>query len=121
MDFRFLTGSSVENLKEWGSANRQNLAAGAFLTLGFSLGLGLGLLLNYGQPAGIIIDRNVKTVPASALIPKGEDYAAAEAGSLRAGNFSASISGAAYYPAGCASAGIIKEENRFWFETKEKA
>ena len=111
MDFR----SSIEKLREWGSANRQVLAAGAFLAIGFMAGLGAGLLSGSGGPAPIIIDKNVKTM----VLRPSDGRSETESAAL--GNFVASINGQAYYPKDCAAAQRIKEENRIWFETAPEA
>ena len=52
--------SNYQYLKEWGINNRQNLTTGAFLALGFLIGLGIGLLVGTQKPSPIIIDKNVK-------------------------------------------------------------
>lgn len=89
------------------------------LVLIFFLGLGLGLLIRPNNPTPIIIDKNVKIgLPArEAKLSENSDKSFNFAG----GNFVASINGKAYYPKGCKSANVIKEENRIWFESAEDA
>lgn len=87
------------------------------LVLVFSIGLGMGLLFKNNNPSSIVIDKNMKiglpnrTGRASGSTPMNSQM----------GNFSASISGKAYYPKNCPAAGRIKEENRIWFNTKQEA
>ncbi|GEM_PF-1140474 len=119
MDFQ----SSIENLKDWGKENRQNLMLGVFLALGLLTGLGIGLLITSNTPMPIIIDRNAKiTVPETILkdMEAGKE-SIVKPSYMPGGNFIASISGKAYYPANCEAAKKIKEENRIWFNSAEEA
>ncbi|MDP2639032.1 MAG: hypothetical protein Q8P06_02585 [Candidatus Azambacteria bacterium] len=89
----------------------------ASVILVFLIGLGMGFLLKNTKPSQIIIDKNSKMgLPNQA----GQGSNSAQT-NLMMGNFSASISGKAYYPKNCPSANRIKEENRIWFNTKQEA
>lgn|SRR3989338_10448234 len=111
--------SNYQYLKEWGINNRQNLTTGAFLALGFLIGLGIGLLVGTQKPSPIIIDKNVKvSLPGRQMeFSKNPE----KTFNLLGGNFVASINGKAYYPKGCPSANVIKEENRVWFNSVQEA
>ena len=87
------------------------------LTLGFLIGLGIGLLISNNEPSQIIIDKNIKIG-----LPGSNSSQVTNANNYKIlGNFLASINGKAYYPKDCAAANRIKEENRIWFNTKEEA
>jgi len=88
----------------------------ASLILVFLIGLGIGLLINNGEPSQIIIDKNMKIgLPAQTGLSDNSQN------NKMLGNFLASINGKIYYPKDCAAANRIKEENRIWFNTKEEA
>ena len=89
----------------------------AILLVVFLIGLGMGLLMNNGEPSQIIIDKNMKI----GLPDSQNNQTAGENNYQFSGNFLASINGKAYYPKDCAAANRIKEENRIWFSTKEEA
>ncbi len=95
----------------------------AILALVFSIGLGIGLLINNNEPSQIIIDKNIKIgLPAQTGLPDSNSSQVTNANNYKIlGNFLASINGKAYYPKDCAAANRIKEENRIWFNTKEEA
>ncbi|MDP2946013.1 MAG: hypothetical protein Q8N61_00980 [bacterium] len=89
----------------------------AILALVFSIGLGIGLLINDNEPSQIIIDKNIKIG-----LPDSNSSQVTNANNYKIlGNFLASINGKAYYPKDCTAANRIKEENRIWFNTKEEA
>ncbi|MEK7178177.1 MAG: hypothetical protein AAB721_00760 [Patescibacteria group bacterium] len=89
----------------------------AILALVFSIGLGIGLLINDNEPSQIIIDKNIKIG-----LPDSNSSQVTNTNNYKIlGNFLASINGKAYYPKDCAAANRIKEENRIWFDTKEEA
>ncbi len=94
---------------------RSNVLIFLFLTVGVVIGWGLGILTASSRPSPIIIDNNAKIgLPSGEALPD-----AFEAAVL--GNFTASINGKAYYPANCAAAKRINEENKIWFETAAEA
>ena len=95
----------------------------AILALVFSIGLGIGLLINNNEPSQIIIDKNIKIgLPAQTGLLDSNSSQVTNANNYKIlGNFLASINGKAYYPKDCAAANRIKEENRIWFNTKEEA
>jgi hypothetical protein len=101
------------------STLKNNILISFFLLLGIFIGFGLDRLINSNQNSPIIIDRNMKIVPASELENRGETTP--KSAGQTSGNFVASINGKAYYPTGCAAANRIKEENKVWFDTKEEA
>ena len=74
--------------------------------------MGIGLLIRQPKSNPIIIDKNVKVGLHDKIIQK--TYFAGS-------NFVASINGKAYYPKECKAANVIKEENRIWFESAQKA
>ncbi|MEK7578522.1 MAG: hypothetical protein AAB789_01525 [Patescibacteria group bacterium] len=100
-----------------------NYSIYVIIVLVFSIGLGIGLLINGNEPSRIIIDKNIKTgLPAQTNLPNSEENQALGGNKYKIlGNFLASINGKTYYPKDCAAANKIKEENRIWFNTKEEA
>lgn len=109
----------VKNLIEWGREYQNAIFAALILVLIFFLGLGIGLLIKPNSQTSIIIDKNVKIG-----LPDRSDLTGQKtelSGNFIGGNFVASINGKAYYPKGCKSANVIKEENRIWFESAEDA
>lgn len=95
---------------------KSRIVIGLALALGFLIGLGTGLLFKSNQVSPIIIDKNIKIgLPAQSIL------SASVKKQTMSGNFVASINGKAYYPANCAAAQRIKEENRIWFRSKEEA
>ncbi len=93
--------------------------AALVLVLVFFLGLEIGLLVKPNNPTPIIIDKNVKIGLSNRSDLTGQKTELS--GNFVGGNFVASINGKAYYPKGCKSANIIKEENKIWFESAEEA
>ena len=118
MDYK----SRLENLVEWGREHEKNLLIGLALALGFLIGLGTGLLFKSNQVSPIIIDKNIKVgLPEQSGLPAASGNSSTPKKPEMFGNFVASINGKAYYPANCAAAKRIKEENRIWFASREEA
>lgn len=118
MDYK----SRITNILKWGRERQNAIVAGLILILIFFLGMGIGILIRQPEGNPIIIDKNVKVgLPnTSDKITQQTEFSENLINFSR-GNFVASINGKAYYPKGCKSANVIKEENRVWFESAEEA
>lgn len=119
---KFLTGSSIGDLIKKGREYKNTIVAGLILILIFFLGMGIGMLIRQPKSNPIIIDKNVKIgLPfTSDKITQKNEFSGNPL-NFAGSNFVASINGKAYYPKGCKSANVIKEENRIWFESAEEA
>ena len=101
--------SRITDILKQGKEYQNTIFAVLILVLVFFLGMGIGLLIRQPKSNTIIIDKNVKVG-----LPAQKTYFAGS-------NFVASINGKAYYPKECKAANVIKEENRIWFESAQKA
>lgn len=118
MDYK----SSIGDLIKKGRERQNTIVAGLILLLIFFLGMGIGLLIRQPESNPIIIDKNVKVgLPFTTNKITQQTELSENLINFSGGNFVASINGKAYYPKGCKSASIIKEENRIWFESAEEA
>lgn len=118
MDYK----SRITNVLKWGIEYQIIIVTGLIFLLVFFLGLGAGLLIRQPESNPIIIDKNVKVGLPNTLDKITQQTEFSEnLINFSGGNFVASINGKAYYPKGCKSANVIKEENRVWFESAEEA
>ena len=113
MDYK----SRIKDVIKKGVEYQDGIITGLAFVLIFFLGLGIGLLIRQPKTNPIIIDKNIKIG-----LPAGSQSLSSDAvDNFIGGNFVASINGKAYYPKGCKSANVIKEENRVWFENAGEA
>lgn len=118
MDYK----SRIADILKWGRERQNVIFAGLILVLVFFLGMGIGLLIRQPESNPIIIDKNVKVgLPNTSNKITQQTELSENLINFSGGNFVASINGKAYYPKGCKSANVIKEENRVWFESAEEA
>lgn len=118
MDYK----SRIAGILKWGRERQDAMFAGSILVLIFFLGMGTGILIRQPESNPIIIDKNIKVgLPNTSDKITQQTEFSENLINFSGGNFVASINGKAYYPKGCKSANIIKEENRIWFENAEEA
>ncbi len=109
----------LERGRELVERHQINMIIGGAFFVGIALGLGLGQLAGQSQPAPIIIDKNIKTIPAGEIIKLLNDKG--PAGKNSPGNFVASSKRKYYYPADCPATVNLKKENEIWFGSVKEA